>query len=173
MVEGASEIDTILAKHPDAQQILVQLGTNDADPIWHDLASGLGLSSTQEGYAGSYKDYMQQIIDAVNGAGKEVCIAKLPIVVGNTETITEYDDPANPPADSRGENVIQYNLVIDELAGVSGNNISIIPNFWEKFNETAVLGMHRYETEYFDFIHPNATGYATMADEWAQQLLAP
>ena len=42
---GASEIDTVLAKYPNAQRILVQLGTNDGDPVWNAVPSGLGLQS--------------------------------------------------------------------------------------------------------------------------------
>jgi hypothetical protein len=46
------------------------------------VPSGLGLSPADGGYPGSFKDNMQQIIDAINAAGKEVCIAKPPITLG-------------------------------------------------------------------------------------------
>ena len=176
-VEGLAEINTILAKHPDAQRILVQLGTNDADPIYHAVPSGLGLHPGDTGYAGSLKDNLQKIINAVNNAGREVCLAKLPIVLGDSATGSKYADPENPPAGSRGDFIIQYNLVIDELYNDAANNISVVPpDFWAKFNELVAPSVHRYDTEYFDYIHPGfnsvnmMNGYATMANEWYLKL---
>ena len=161
-----------MAKYPEAQRILVQWGTNDAD-VFHAVPSGLGLSSGDNGYAGSFKDHLQQIIDAVNNAGREVCLAKAPIVLGENVTGARYDDPANPPQPpsySRGYFVIQYNLVIDELYNDGDNNITVIPpDFWAMFNED-VSGGKRYESEYIDNFHPNGTGYQSMANRWYQML---
>ena len=79
---------------------------------------------------------------------------------GETSTGPRYDDPENPPAGSRGDFVIQYNAVIQELYDDPANNISVTPpDFWAKFNED-VPGGKRYDFEYFDNIHPNGTGYA-------------
>ena len=167
---GASEIDTILAKHPNAQRILVQWGTNDADPVWYAVPSGLGLNPGDPGYPGSFKDNMQQIIDAINNDGKEACLAKLPIVIGVESTGPKYADPANPPTGSRGDFVMQYNAVIDELKNDPPNNITVTPpDFWALFNEN-VTGGRRYDFEYFDNIHPNGTGYQSMANRWFQVL---
>ena len=168
---GASEIDTVLAKHPDAQRILVQWGTNDADPVWFVVPSGLGLNPGDPGYPGSFKDNMQQIIDAINEEdGKEACLAKLPIVLGEEATGPKYDDPTYPPTGSRGDFVMQYNAVIDELRNDPFNNITVTPpDFWALFNED-VSGGKRYNFEYFDNIHPNGTGYQSMANRWFQVL---
>jgi hypothetical protein len=55
---------------------------------------------------------MQQIIDAINAAGKEVCIAKPPITLGNGPNTTPYTDP---DAGVRSVLIKEYNEVIDEL----------------------------------------------------------
>jgi lysophospholipase L1-like esterase len=166
---GVSEIDAVLDRYPNAQLILVQWGTNDAD-AYDDVPSGLGLNPGDDGYAGSFKDHLKQIIIAVNNAGKAVCLAKLPIVLGEDVTGPRYDDPADPPLNSRGYKILQYNSVIDELYRDADNNIAVIPpNFWALFNED-VSGGKRYDSEYSDNFHPNGTGYASMANEWALML---
>jgi lysophospholipase L1-like esterase len=167
---GVADINTILAKHPEAQRILVQWGTNDADPIWYAVPSGLGLKPGDSGYPGSFKYNLQKIIDAINSHGKEVCLAKLPIPLVDSFGDPRYTNPANPPAGSRGDFIIQYNAVIDELVAASSNHITVVPpDFWSLFNEN-VAGGKRYDTEYYDGIHPNGTGYQSMANLWYQRL---
>ena len=103
---GAGRIGTILARTPDVQAYLVGYGTNDSGGSMP-LESGLGLDPGNTGYVGSYKEYLQQIIDAVvpqppMGAGKLVFFAKIPPYLKN-----------NP----RNQKVQGYNQVIDELVG--------------------------------------------------------
>ena len=113
---------------------------------------------------------MQQIINTINNDGKEACLAKLPIVLGDNVTGSQYPDPEAPPLDSVGATVVEYNEVIDELSKDPLNNITVLPaDLWALFNED-VSGGKRYDFEYFDNWHPNATGYQSMANRWFQVL---
>jgi lysophospholipase L1-like esterase len=154
-----NKIDAVLAKHPHAQRFLIEIGTNDANGPFP-LPPGPG--------PGSFQDNLQQIINAVNTARKKVVLAKAPIVLGDGETT--YADPANPPAGSRGDLVIQYNEIVQDLKDDPANNITIAPpDLWSLFNED-VAGSKRYEFEYFDNLHPNGTGYQSVADLWLLHL---
>jgi lysophospholipase L1-like esterase len=144
--DGVVRISAVLAKHPNAQLFLVQYGTNDAPG----LPSGKGLGPGDPGYAGSYKENMQKIINAVNAAGKRIALAKVPVI-----------RPSSNPANL----VVQdYNIVIDELVSDSHNRITVTPpDFYTYFST-------RYWSEYSDQFHPNGTGYQSMANLWYQAL---
>ena len=86
----------MLDDHPDSQRFLVQWGTNDADVLLP-VPSGLGLEPGDDGYPGSFKDNMQQIINAINAAGKVACLAKPPIILGDSSGSTPYTDPEQQP----------------------------------------------------------------------------
>jgi lysophospholipase L1-like esterase len=162
-----ASINTIIANHPLSQRFLIEYGTNDARP-WLPVPSGLGLSPGDPGYAGSFKDNMQQIIDAVNAASKEACLAKAPITLGDSVNSTPYDDP---DSGARSVLVKEYNQVIDELASYPSNNIMVVPpDFYSLFNED-VTGGKRYDFEYSDNLHPNGEGYRSMANEWGNSLV--
>jgi lysophospholipase L1-like esterase len=164
---GLSTISFFLEAHPESQRFLVQWGTNDARPDLP-VPSGLGLSPADDGYPGSFKDNMQQIIDAINAAGKEVCIAKPPITLGNGPNTTPYTDP---DAGVRSVLIKEYNEVIDELKNDLSNNIVVTPpDFYSLFNE-GVPGGKRYDFEYTDNLHPNGAGYDSMADRWVESLI--
>ena len=145
---GLSLIPTLLQRHPDAQRFLIMYGTNDAN-IFLPTPSGLGLQPVVDsGYAGSFKDNMQRIIDAIQGAGKIATLAKAPVAL---------------PLDSqRNTNIQQFNLVIDEL--VAANNITVTPPDFHAYFAT------HYPTEYWDDIHPNGVGYQSMANLWVLAL---
>jgi len=147
---GLLLISTLLANHPDAQQFLIMYGTNDSGFI--PVPSGLGLQPGNPAYPGSFKDNMQQIIDAINGAGKIANLAKIPVTL-----------PLGGPQDT----IIQeYNLVIDELIADPANNIfTAAPDFYTYFQTNAPV-------EYIDTIHPNGIGYQSMANLWIG-VLAP
>jgi lysophospholipase L1-like esterase len=137
------------------------------------VPSGLGLHEGEAGYAGSYKDNMQQIIDEILGAGMEPLLAKVPIALGpcgNPNDCGRYDDPIE---DAERNNLIEeYNQVVDEL--VSANGISVTPpDFYNYFLEDDPdTGEPRYETQYNvnDNYHPNGIGYQSMADLWFSAL---
>jgi lysophospholipase L1-like esterase len=147
---GVSLISTLLQEHPDAQRFLILYGMNDANGITP-VPSGLGLQPGDPGYPGSFKHNTQQIIDAINNAGKVAILAKVPVAV--------------PLTGQRNQAIEQYNLVIDELVANPANNIPGPPPDFHTYFET------HYPTEYFDSIHPNGIGYQSMADLWIQVLV--
>ena len=166
-LDGMELISAYLSKHPESQRFLVQYGTNDSN-LWFPIPSGKGLTSEDPGYPGSFKENMQTIIDEINAEGKEVCLSKLPIALGDDPYSSPYDNP-----DLDGErNVLikEYNDVIDELKNDPLNDITVIPpDFYSLFNED-VPGGKRYDFEYADNLHPNGTGYRSMANHWLEPL---
>jgi hypothetical protein len=80
--DGVAIVNSLLAKHPDAQRFLLQYGINDAG-VFPPEPSGLGLDPGNPDYPGTYKHNLQQMIDAINGDIREVCLAKVPIVLGD------------------------------------------------------------------------------------------
>lgn len=165
--DGASSINRILLRHPNASWCLVQYGTNDTNPFGLTLPSGLGLNPGDPGYPGTFKDNMQKIIDAINSGGKKACLAKAPIALGDSSGT--YQDPDQAPGNIL---IKEYNQVIDELKNNVSNNILIIPpDFYSYFNYLdPSTGLRRYEEEYADIFHPNGIGYRSMSNLWFQAL---
>jgi lysophospholipase L1-like esterase len=163
-VDGLAFILTALGLYPDAQKYLLQYGTNDARP-WAPVPSGKGLSPGDPGYPGTYKDNMQQIIDEINNAGKEVCLAKIPIALGDSVNSVPYLDP---DTGARSLLIKDYNQVIDEFVNDPTNNIIVTPpDFYNYFkNVDPGTGNPRYEDQYTDNLHPNGIGYQSMASLW-------
>jgi lysophospholipase L1-like esterase len=144
-IDGVALIPTLLARNPDAQYFLIEYGTNDATiPV----PSGAGLLPGQAGYAGSFKDNMQQIITAVKNAGKQPYLAKVPY--------------SNGQYLARNTLYQGYNQAINEL--VAANNITVIPpDFytWFQNNQNQLQS---------DGLHPNGIGYQSMANLWFNAL---
>jgi lysophospholipase L1-like esterase len=165
-IDGASDVSAILARNPNASLFLVQFGTNDAQ-VSSPVPSGLGCSGAA--CNGTFKDNMQQIIDAINTAGAEVALAKIPIALASCTTCTYYADPS---VGQKNIIIQEYNEVIDELVADPANNIMIIPpDFYAYFSYfDGVTGHFRYEEEYGDWVHPNGIGYQSMANLWFQVL---
>ena len=118
----------------------------------------MGLTQGEAGYAGSYKDNMQQIIDIISASGKTPVLAKLSIILGPCSTCTPYPDP-----DTGSRNLIiqEYNMVIDEL--VSQNGLVVTPpDFYDYFRT--------HQDEMSDNFHPNGIGYRSMASLWFNAL---
>ena len=138
--DGAASISSTLTAYPTAKYYLVMYGTNDAyiPPI----PSGWGLIPGDPGYSGSFKDNMQRIISAVLAAGKIPYLAEVPYT----------SDPLRSIA-----MIYEYNAAIDEL--VITNNILVTPpSFYAYFMN--------HQGELADGIHPNGTGYQSMANLW-------
>ena len=94
-----------------------------------------------------YKNNMQMILSAIRAAGKTPYLAKVPY---NTTTR------------SSNSSILEYNQVIDELVAENGITISP-PDFYTLFqNNTGLLDA--------DGLHPNGTGYQSMADLWFSAL---
>lgn len=142
---GVALIPEIMQRHPAADTILLQYGSNDA---LYSVPSGLGLSSGDPGYSGSYKDSMQSIISYIQFFGKQLFVAKAPAMSAQW---TSY----NPV-------LFEYSQVIDEL--LAENNINgSHPDFYCYFS--------LYPEQLPDSIHPNAQGHSAMAAIWRNILL--
>jgi lysophospholipase L1-like esterase len=161
-VDGAVIVNSLLQKHPLAQFFVVLYGINDSG-AFPPVPSGLGLDSSHPNYPGTFKDNVQQIIDAVNLAGKKAILVKVSIVLGDEVDSTRYPDPDTA---QRNITIKEYNQVIDELAAAHPNNITVTPaDLYAKFNEIIDVGtgQRRYELEYADNFHMNGEGYRTIA----------
>jgi lysophospholipase L1-like esterase len=89
---------------------------------------------------------MQQILSAIFSAGKTAYLAKVPYT-----TLSRYDILS----------IQEYNGVIDEL--VVANGISVIPpDFYSWFQA--------HTSQLADGLHPNGTGYQSMANLWSSAL---
>jgi len=144
---GAANISSTLSKYPSSKYFLVLYGTNDSDSRFGPpVPSGLGLNPGNPGYNGSYKDNMQRIITAIKASGKLPYLAKVPF---------------NTSPGSSNAAIQEYNAVIGELVGANG--ILVIPtDFYTLFQNTSLLGT--------DGLHPNGTGYQSMANFWFNAL---
>jgi lysophospholipase L1-like esterase len=138
--DGASTISSSLSKYPSAKYYLVMYGTNDA--YLPGLPSGRGLIPGDPGYGGSFKDNMQKIVSAILAAGKTPYLAEVPYT----------SDPLRSNA-----MIYEYNAAIDEL--FLTNNILVTPPPFYTYFQT-------HPGELADGIHPNGTGYQSMADLW-------
>ena len=146
--DGAISIENTLSTYPFVDTYLILYGTNDAEiPA---VPSGMGLIPGDAGYSGSYKDNMQRIISAILAEGKIPYLAKVP-----------YVDPTNPlfPAGlSYSDGAIQqYNQAIDELRVENGISV-VAPDNYTWF--------HSHTSQLANGLHPNGTGYQSMADLW-------
>jgi lysophospholipase L1-like esterase len=158
-IDPPAIINTMLARHPGAAMFLIQYGTNDATPTGG-TPSGLNLNPGDAGYSGSFKDNLQQTINAVNAAGKRVALAKAPMALADCPSCTPYSDPTTA---TKNVMIQEYNQVIDQLVADPANNINVVPpDFYTFFSNN--------RGDYSDEIHPNGLGYQGMANLWNQAL---
>jgi lysophospholipase L1-like esterase len=137
--DGVLRCPAVLKKYPFARRFLIMYGANGAEP------SGKGLSPGLNGYAGSFKDNMQRIINDVNTAGKVPVLAKISARL-----------PLDSPANTR---IKEYNDVIAELIADPANQITTpAPDFYTYF--------HDHPDQLLDGLHPNGAGYQGMANLW-------
>ena len=138
---GAKFISLTLSTVPLAKYFLVMYGTNDAR-LPGPLPSGMGKRPGDTGYRWSYKDNLQRIISAILAAGKIPCLAKVPFTTWSSIDISI---------------IREYNVVVDEL--VAANDIAVTPpDFYAYFQE--------HPDELSDGLHPNKSGYESMANLW-------
>ena len=154
--EGVARINAVLARNPEAQGFLLLYGANDARAS-RILDSGLGLYPGDSGYDGSFKDYMEQLMSAILDAGKQVFPGKaLPkFVNGNSN---------DPGVATLNAALQQFNLVIDELLADFGLDGSYqAPDFYSYF----IANPGEMDA---DGVHPNGTGYQSLARGWCESL---
>jgi lysophospholipase L1-like esterase len=180
-IDGANRIATVLAAHPNADYLLILLGTNDSfGPVPSGVGlscTGLSLPSNDPGCPGTYKDNMQKIINAVIQAEKVPLMAKVPIRYGDCDfsqggqcwTFTNpYTNPTNLLISQ------EYNVALDELRafnaieGTLGNPFNP-PDLYTYFEGTP-LDASGKSVEYDDIIHPGGLGYQSIANLWLQAL---
>ena len=176
--DGVAVINDAIAAHPNSKYFLILFGTNDSD-ISSPVMSGLNALPGDEDYPGTFKDNMQQIIDAVQDAAKIPLISKVPIRYGDCSEPGDcdaYPDPANAPANIL---IQDYNLVIDQL--ITENNLEFNPenypgvmlsppDLYSYYESTGVDGSGK-SPQFFDWLHPNGFGYQSLADLWLQALV--
>jgi lysophospholipase L1-like esterase len=154
---GRGVIQSIIDAHPEADQYLVMYGTVDAANKEYPTPSGQGLHPGDPGYAGTYKENMQQIINKIKDARAQPVLAKVPYVKGSEEY--------------RNTLIQQYNMVVDEL--IAGNSISVSPpDFYTHFqnHQDLIHSINMFTDDYPDNIHPTHDGYQAMADLWFNML---
>ena len=158
-IDGLNRLSSVLSELPRTQYFLILFGTNDAlasPPV----PSGKGLNPGSPGYAGSFKDNMQQIITAVMEAGKLPYLAKVPYLYAPCGTNEPF-----PNQDQAPQNLLiqEYNVAIDELVAVNGIEV-VPPNFYNYFRA--------HPEELADFCHPNGLGYKSMARMWRNAIVS-
>ncbi|MCF6325026.1 MAG: GDSL-type esterase/lipase family protein [Gammaproteobacteria bacterium] len=153
--DGISMVSNALQANPNASHVLLHFGANDR----YQLASGLGQYGGDVGYAGSYKDNMQQIIDLVISAGKTPVLGKVAITYTGCSTCTPFADAELAPVNAT---IREFNLVVEEL--VADNLTALVgPDWYSLFKDNPQLISA-------DGIHPNGVGYQRMAREWLKLL---
>ena len=141
---GVSLLPNVINRNPNAQAYLIQLGTNGSGGMFP-IPDGHMLPDTDPNYPGTFKDYMQQMIDLVeaSGANRMSYIAYVPFTL-ETNTM-------------RNANIQRFNMVVDELVGI---------------NASAFLGPDLYtwaennQNLFVDDFHFNGVGYQEIANEW-------
>jgi lysophospholipase L1-like esterase len=168
--DGLDRIADSLAVNPDAQAYLLLLGTNDSGGSMP-RESGCGKSPGDSGYSGSFKDNMQQLIDAIVAGGKAPVLGQVPITLGACSSCTPFPDPATA---ARNILIQDYNTVI---TGGECSDLTLEPNGLIVDNGISVTPPDFYQyfeanqAEYDDNLHPNGTGYQSMADLWFNALM--
>ncbi len=138
--EAASRIAAVLARTPGTQAYLTIYGANDsggATPV----LSGLGTVPDTV-IPTTFKDYMQQMIDQVLAAGKQIILAKTSPHMTNL---------------TRDLIIQEYNLVIDELVLENGFTYTP-PDFHTYFTNNP--------GQMANALHPDGIGYQAMAGLW-------
>jgi len=166
--DGAARIDSVLARHPEAQWILVLLGTNDA---FGTRPSGIGPGTPAPG---TYEYYMQQIIDAIDpvATGRIPVLAKVPMRFGDSSQGAPYPNPETHPANLLIE---EYNAVIDELK-LRNPLIEVMTgppaqsdNFFTYYRD--LPRVNGRPIEFDDNLHVDGVGYQSMAWLWCETVL--
>ena len=148
---STDRLTSMLDRNPDADTVLLFLGTNDADTSLP-VPSGLGCSGTA--CDGTFKGNMQNIIDEVTAGGKTIFIARTPPSFGSTSSSTPFTDPANT---IRNDIIQEYNEVVEnELT-----NRNLGPDLFACF-----LGAENRFSLFSDNFHLNGLGNAVMAQLW-------
>ena len=147
---GLARLPSVLDRHPNAGYVLISWGANDRiSSGLFPLPSGLSLSPGDPGYAGSYKDLTQQMIDLATDAGKEVYLSEI--------LFSQIGGSVN--VDHQEYNAVVYELCIENYIPVTP------PPFYTHFEQ--------HPDELIDGTHPTGMGYRSMADLWFNAITNP
>ena len=132
----------ILKSRKETSAFLLLIGSNDANSGL--VPSGKGLNPGDSGYAGTYKDNLQQIINLLHNPaqGREIYLAKVPYTTNVASNSFVQD----------------YNISINEL--VTSNSLTVTPpDLFTHFqaNQQELRA---------DGLHPNGQGYKSIASLW-------
>lgn len=128
--DSLGRINSMLDRHVLADEVLILLGTNDV---------GKEIPSAQ------FQQNMQNIIDAINSAGKTAFVATIP---------PQYDTLGNPVNTSI---IATFNTIVGNLTGKS--NGPDLNTFFANNN-----GM------FSDELHPNGLGHLAISHLWADAI---
>lgn len=107
-LEARNEVPNLLARHPDAEVVLIMIGTNDG------LQGNIGPTT--------YRGHLQAIVDAVRDAGKLPLLAKI---------------PAEAPNQTQRDRMSAFNDEIDTLLADPDNaDIYVEPPDFECYFQT-------------------------------------
>ncbi len=129
---------------------MLLIGTNDSN-LGLPGPSGLGCTQNCEG---TYKHYVQSIVNAVTSAGKSIVVARIIPILGTGGGAIDFNDPA---VQLRNSFIQEYNQVIEtELS-----NISVGPDLFGLFLD----GTSQRSDLYAEGVHPNALGVRLIGSE--------
>jgi len=158
-------LDSIIERNkvPRSNRALVMLGTNDSN-VGSPEPSGLGCVGAA--CDNTYKGEMIQIIQQLQGAGRDtVYLGILPPVFGdNTSTIYANQlDPGNV----RQQTILEYNqVIITELSTMP--DVVLGPDLFNCFLTGTVDRFSLFQ----DSLHMNSLGYALVAALWHDAITA-
>ena len=152
-----TRLDSVLKRHPEATHVLLLIGINDA---LSSLAPAPGFGCTGIDCEGTFKGYIQSIIDQSRAAGKLPVLGKITGAFGRHKG-TVFSSPGTAKVNVISRN---YNAVLSELA--TQNGLPTGPDFYQFFLES---GPSRISLS-ADNLHPNALGHVAMARLWFNSL---
>ena len=147
-IEAQARIASVVGRYPAAQAFLLIYGANDSGTQpggGSPIDSGL-LTVPNTANPVTFKDAMQKMIDTIEAAGKKVYLSYAP---------PHLSDP------TRDARIVEYNQVIDELMVENGYAYTP-PDFHTYFTIN--------QGQMYDALHPNGTGYASIARLWCEAL---
>ncbi|MGD9211677.1 MAG: SGNH/GDSL hydrolase family protein, partial [Desulfobacteraceae bacterium] len=145
---GSSRLDSTLDRHPTSDAWLILFGTNDSG-VSINLPDGSDCSETDfqnnvGSCIGTYKYYLREIILNLKSMDKTPLLAKVPYLLNAPQNQVDL--------------VEKYNEVVDQL--VEEHELAAqAPDLYTYFYD-------HQDTEFYDSLHPNGIGYATLARMW-------
>ena len=163
-IDGLARIQRVLDTHPGAKYFLILFGTNHSGgtiPVSSGLtANGLLMNPIDPGYNGSFLDNMQQLVSTIYTAGKAAHYGKSSDSIGAIQQLCAICATGDSHAELVDSGIQRGNRRL-----VARNGIGVVPpDFYNYFR------LHK--DEFGDNLHPNGSGYQSMARLWFDALKA-